>query len=66
MTDNEKLVVKCNICNDILSDNVKKFQTCSCGKVSVDTVKYPYYRIIGNKESYTILKGTNIFEYNNF
>ena len=64
--ENMKLIVQCNYCKDILSDNINTFQTCSCGRVSIDTANpkgFPFtYRIVANEINYTILKGKEIFE----
>lgn len=49
--------IKCKICNVILSDEVKSFQKCECGKVKFDTEQAEFYtRIIGNKEDYEIIE----------
>lgn len=52
--------VKCNNCNDILTDEIHAYQICSCGKVSFDTYDTSptkLYRILGNKEDVTVIDG---------
>ncbi len=48
--------IRCKNCQTILSDNIKSFQKCECGKVKFDTEQAEFYtRIIGNQEDYEII-----------
>lgn len=49
--------IKCRNCPIILSDEIKKFQKCECGKVKFDTEQSEFYiRITGNQEDYEIIE----------
>lgn len=49
--------IKCKNCQTILSDEIRGFQKCQCGKVMFDTDEVEFYvRILGNQEDYEIIK----------
>lgn len=51
--------IQCKNCKDILSDEVHKYQNCSCGKIAFDTsdtTETKLYRILGNEKDYKIIK----------
>ena len=48
--------IKCNNCNEILTDEIHSYQVCSCGKVAFDTSDVKLYRILGNRNDYNILE----------
>ena len=58
MNENQNVhKIKCKSCNVILSDDVRAFQKCDCGKVKFDTDRAEEYtRIIGNQEDYEIIE----------
>lgn len=49
--------IKCKYCKTILTDEIKGFQKCECGKVMFDTDNAEFYvRIVGNEEDYDIIE----------
>jgi|GEM_PF-4014461 hypothetical protein len=49
--------IKSKCCQMILSDKIKAFQKCECGKGKFDTDEAEFYtRIIGSHEDYEIIE----------